>query len=225
MGVRHFYALMSLGLCLFVMWTIVFEFFKGSSAIRSKTGQNWLAAMVELTHRNTRRYGGYLVHVGIVAMFVGFTGAAFNLDETVEVSPGDTFKLGHYEMKVNDIQTGDNPNYSWQHAVIGVSKDGNPIGELTPEKRIYKASEQPSSVVAIRRRLNEDLYINFAGMNTAGDKYVIDAYVFPLVSWIWIGFWILFFGSLVCLVPSKVKLQYPKTQVVGVVPSHVPVKK
>jgi cytochrome c-type biogenesis protein CcmF len=87
---------------------------------------------------------------------------------------------------------------------------------MEPEHRFYKASKQPTSEVAIRRRLNEDLYINFAGMSDGDAKGVIQAYVFPLVSCIWIGFWILFAGTVICLVPSKVRLQYARTEVIGI---------
>lgn len=215
-GVRHFYALVSLGLCAFVTATIAMEFWKGARAIAIKSKMNLLRATVELTHRNTRRYGGYLVHMGIVLMFIGFTGAAFNKDTTREVKLGDHFKLGAYEFQVKEVADGDNPNYLWQHAVIGVSKGGNFVTDLMPEKRIYKASEQPTSEVAIRRQLNEDVYLNFAGMSqTEADRAIIQAYLFPLVSWIWIGFWVLMMGTIVCLIPSKVKYSYPKTEVVG----------
>lgn len=215
-GVRHFYALVSLGLCAFVTATIVMEFWKGARAIAIKNKMNLLRATVELTHRNTRRYGGYLVHMGIVLMFIGFTGAAFNKDTTREVKLGDHFKLGAYEFQVKEVADGDNPNYLWQHAVIGVSKGGKFVTDLMPEKRIYKASEQPTSEVAIRRQLNEDVYLNFAGMSqTEADRAIIQAYLFPLVSWIWIGFWVLMMGTIVCLIPSKVKYSYPKTEVVG----------
>ncbi|HRJ21285.1 MAG TPA: heme lyase CcmF/NrfE family subunit [Bryobacteraceae bacterium] len=214
--VRHFYALVSLGLCAFVTATIVMEFWKGARAISIKNKMNLLRATVELTHRNTRRYGGYLVHMGIVLMFIGFTGAAFNKDTTREVKLGDHFKLGAYEFQVKEVADGDNPNYLWQHAVIGVSKGGKFVTDLMPEKRIYKASEQPTSEVAIRRQLNEDVYLNFAGMSqTEADRAIIQAYLFPLVSWIWIGFWVLMMGTIVCLIPSKVKYSYPKTEVVG----------
>ncbi|HSB15633.1 MAG TPA: heme lyase CcmF/NrfE family subunit [Bryobacteraceae bacterium] len=215
-GVRHFYALICFGLCLFVAWTIAAEFIKGARAIRARSGQNLIASMVELTHRNTRRYGGYLVHMGIVLMFVGFAGSAFNKDRTIEVNIGDSFKLASYELTIKDLREGDNPNYSWHHAVVGISKGGSSLGVLEPERRFYKSSRQGTSEVAIRRRLNEDLYLNFAGMNDSGSKAVIQAYVFPLVSWIWIGFWVLLFGTLVCLVPNKVRLQYARTEVVGV---------
>jgi cytochrome c-type biogenesis protein CcmF len=216
-GIVHPYALLSFGLCAFVMGTIVAEFYKGAGAIRSKTGQNWLSALVELTHRNTRRYGGYIVHVGIVAMFIGFTGAAFNKDRAVDVHQNETFQIGRYTLKVRTIETGENDNYRWGHAVIDAFEGDRHVAALRPERRIYKRREEPASVVAIRRGLGEDLYLNFAGMTPQGDKAVIQAYVFPLVSWIWIGFWVLLFGTVVCLIPSKVRLQYPKTKVVGVV--------
>jgi cytochrome c-type biogenesis protein CcmF len=216
-GVRHFFALISLGLCAFVTTTIVMEFFKGSRAIAAKSDMNLLRAAVELTHRNTRRYGGYLVHMGIVLMFVGFTGSAFNKDTTQEVSVGDRFTLGGYEFQVKQITDGDTPNYTWQRALIGVSRNGSFLQDLKPERRVYLASEQPTSEVSIRRRLTEDVYTNFAGVSTTDpNKAVIQAYVFPLVSWIWLGFWVLLFGTLVCLIPSKLRLSYPKTEVVGV---------
>ncbi|MBK5294150.1 MAG: hypothetical protein JJE04_21040 [Acidobacteriia bacterium] len=224
-GVHHFFALMSFGLCMFVTLTIVFEFFKGSAAIAAKSGQNFLMAMVELTHRNTRRYGGYVVHLGIVAMFIGFSGAAFNKDATVEVKMGDTFKIGHYQLKVKEIREGENENYQWGHAAIDVYRDGNKIGELSPEQRMYKADKQPASVVSIRRRLNEDLYLNFAGMANGGQKAVIQAYVFPLVSWIWIGAIVLVFGTFICLVPSKVRYSFAKTKVMGVVSKDAAIAK
>ncbi len=224
LGVRHFYALMSFGLCLFVAWTVVTEFYKGSRAIAARTGSNLLAAAVELTHRNTRRYGGYLVHLGIVLMFIGFTGAAFNKDSTNEVMIGDSFRLGKYEMKVRDVRAGENENYSWDHAVVDVYLGGKLLSTLEPERQFYKASGQSVSQVAIRRRLNEDVYLNFASMSEDGKHAVIQSYIFPLVSWIWIGFWVVMFGTVVCLIPSKFRLQYPKTEVVAVAEKHAPVE-
>lgn len=224
-GVRHFYALVSFGLCLFVAWTIVGEFWKGARAIAVRTGQNFVAAMVELTHRNTRRYGGYIVHMGIVFMFIGFTGAAFNKDSTDEVNVADKIRIGGYELRVRDLRDGENDNYSWNHAVVDVFKGGSLIGSLEPERRFYKASRQGTSEVAIRRRLNEDLYLNFAGMSNDNQRAVIQSYIFPLVSWIWIGFWVLMAGTGICLIPPKVKMEYARTEIVGIAGKHAPVEK
>ena len=220
-GITHVFALISFGLCAFVTVTIAMEFWKGSRAISIKNQMNMVRAAFELTHRNTRRYGGYMVHMGIVIMFVGYTGAAFNKDTTKEVTIGDRFQIGRYELQVKQVTDGDTPNYSWQKAQVGIYSGGQYLGELSPERRVYGSSGQPTSEVAIRRRLNEDLYLNFASMSqTDANKAIIQAYVFPLVSWIWIGFYALLFGTIVCLIPSKMKYAYAKTAVVGVYASQ-----
>ena len=77
---------------------------------------NLLRATVELTHRNTRRYGGYLVHMGIVLMFIGFTGHAFNQATVKELNVGDTMQVGTYNLKMVDLKQGDNENYAWHRA-------------------------------------------------------------------------------------------------------------
>jgi len=224
MGVRHFYALVSFALCTFVAVTVVIEFFKGAIAIRSKDGQNLLASMVELTHRNTRRYGGYLVHMGVVFMFIGFTGKAFDLDKTVQVSKGDKVQLGAYQLTIGETESGKNENYSWDILNVVVMKGGSDLGTLRPERRLYFASRQPTSNVAIRRRLNEDLYLNFAGASNDGEGTVLQSYVFPLVSWIWIGYWGVLIGTIICLIPSKSRLVYPRTEVVTVAGKHAQVE-
>jgi cytochrome c-type biogenesis protein CcmF len=221
-GMRDFYALISFGFCLFVAITIILEFFKGAKQIAAKSQMNFARAVVELTHRNTRRYGGYVVHMGIVLMFVGFTGAAFNQSRVDEMKAGDSVRLGAYQLQVKATHEGENDNYLWQNASVDVSRNGKYLKTLTPESRMFKASRQPTHEVAVRPRLNEDLYLNFAGMN--GDRAVIQSYIFPLVSWIWIGALTLIFGTLVALVPSKVKREYARTQVVGITRKHATVE-
>jgi cytochrome c-type biogenesis protein CcmF len=223
MGVRSFYALVSFALCTFVLVSVAMEFVKGANAIASKDKSSFISSMIELTHRNTRRYGGYLVHVGVVVMFIGFTGKAFDIQKTVEVEKGDMVALGKYDLRLVDIQQGQNPNYRWQKIFVDVSKNGEHIGTLDPEKRLYLAKSEPASEVAIRRRPNEDLYINFAGLSDDGQKVVMQAYVFPLVSWIWVGYWVVLSGTIICLIPSKSRLIYPRTEVVGFAGKHAKV--
>ncbi len=223
MGVRSFYALVSFGLCMFVLASVAMEFVKGANAIATKDKAGFIPSVIELTHRNTRRYGGYLVHVGVVIMFIGFTGKAFDQQKTVEIQRGDVVSLGSYTLRLVNIEEGQNDNYRWQKIVIDASKNGEHIGTLTPEKRLYLAKKEPASNVAIRRRPNEDLYINFAGLSDDGQKVVMQAYVFPLVSWIWIGYWVVLSGTIICLIPSKSRLIYPRTEVVGIAGKHAKV--
>jgi len=223
-GMRSFYALISFGFCLFVALTVLVEFYKGGRSIAAKNNMNLVHAMVELTHRNTRRYGGYLVHMGIVLMFIGFTGHAFNQSEVKELNNGDRMRVGNYDLKMVNLQQGENDNYAWHRATIQVTKAGQEIGFLEPERRFYISSKESTSQIGIRQRPNEDLYLNFAGMSDDNKRAVIQAYVFPLVSWIWVGGLVLIGGTLICLVPSKVKMQYARTEVVGIAKKHVPVE-
>ena len=161
-GMRYPYSIISLGLCFFVTATIVMEFFRGSSAINEKTHVGLIPAMIELTHRNTRRYGGYLVHMAIVLMFIGWSGHPFNQTAIGEVNKGDTMRVGAYTIKVADLTDHDTKDYEEDTAILEVSKNGKSLGTLEPARRFYKVAQQGTAEVALRTRLNEDLYINYA---------------------------------------------------------------
>ncbi len=215
--------LLSFGLCAFVLSSIIGEFWKGSRAIQAKEKLALPKAAFELTWRNTRRYGGYMVHIGIVFMFIGFTGSAFNLHETKNLGLGQSVRFGSYELKLLSVNSGQTPNYEVSHALLNVAKNGKTIDQLQPEIRFYPASQQQSTQVGIRRRLNEDLYVVFSGVLPDQSKATFQMYLNPLVSWIWIGYWVLLFGTVICLIPSKVRLQYARTEVVSVSQTHAPV--
>jgi cytochrome c-type biogenesis protein CcmF len=215
-GVYAIEAVISFGLCAFVLASIASEFWKGSRAIQAKEKLNLFRSVYELTWRNTRRYGGYLVHMGIVIMFVGFTGSAFNQHETVSIGLNQTVSFGGYEFKVLSVNDGDNPNYQFSHASVELSRHGKVLDQLETEVRSYKASQEQSSIIGIRRRINEDVYINFAGLSRDNTKAIFQLYVFPLVTLIWGSFYILLLGTVICLIPGKVRLQYARTEVVGI---------
>jgi cytochrome c-type biogenesis protein CcmF len=215
LGMRHFYAIVCFVLCLFVTITILVEFYRGGRVIQGKQGLTLPGAMIELTHRNTRRYGGYLVHMGVVLMCIGFAGAAFNLTQQAELAVGDTLQLGKYEFRVTELKEDNNANHATAIAAVDVLKNGELLATMHPERRFYHASQQGTSEVAIRPRLNEDVYIVYAGVSNDGSKPILQVYINPLVTWIWIGALTLVFGTLVALVPSKVKRIHPKTRIVG----------
>ena len=202
-GMRHYYATVCFALCAFVTATVLTEFYRGGRVIQRKTGSGLLPAMVELTRRNTRRYGGYIVHMAIVLMFVGFAGAAFNRVHQQEMAVGDSVEVGAYAFKLQNVSEMDTPNYFRAVASIDVSKGGDFLETLLPERRFYHASSQPTSRVDVRNRLREDVYVVYAGQSSDGENPVIQVYINPLVNWIWIGSLLLVLGTLVALVPSK----------------------
>src|SRR5581483_2721747 len=124
---------------------------------------------------------------------------------------GQTLRFGRYDLKLLSVNDSETPDYQFSHAVIGVGRDGQEIDQLNPEVRVYKNSQQQSSIIGVRRRLNEDLYINYSGILPDRSKAIFQMYIFPLVSWIWIGYFVLLFGTLICLTPGKVRLQYART--------------
>jgi cytochrome c-type biogenesis protein CcmF len=200
--ISYFYSLMALGLCVLVTATISSEFYRGGRVISDKTGQGMFASMVQLTHRNTRRYGGYIVHFGVVVVIIGVAGAAFNQDKEQEMSYGDKMQIGGYTLVCRSYTDEEFPNYDVEWAVMDVYKDGKQIDTLTPERRFYRASQQTSTLPFVRSTLKEDLYLTYEGLNQDTGHPILKAHVNPLVMWLWLGVWIIIGGTALCLVPN-----------------------
>src|SRR5437763_5935711 len=200
--ISYFYSLMAIGLSVLVVLTVSSEFCRGGRVISKHTGQNMFASMVQLIRRNTRRYGGYIVHVGVVVVIIGFAGAAFNQDKEQEMGYGEKMSIGPYTLVCRSYTDDDVANYASQWAVLDVYKGGKQIATMTPERRFYKASRQASTMPDIRSTLDEDLYLVFEGLNPASGHPILKAHLNALVMWIWIGVWIMLIGTMLALVPS-----------------------
>jgi len=200
--VGYFYSLMTIALAVFVAATVVGEFWRGGRVIARQQGTNILNGMVVITRRNTRRYGGYLVHFGVILIVIGFAGLPFNQDKEQEMGFGDKMQIGDYTLVCQSYTQDDKPNYGSEWAVIDVYRNGRKIATMFPERRFYKASEQTATMVANRSRLNEDLYLVYTGRNQDTGRPIIKAHVNPLVMWIWIGVQVVLIGTLLALVPN-----------------------
>ena len=197
-----FYAWVTLAMSAFVITAIFAEFWRGGKVIQQKSGQNLLTSMVQLTRRNTRRYGGYIVHFGIVLIFIGISGQAFNQSHEQAMNYKQTFMLGPYTIECLDYSQDSNPNYDTEFALLNVYRGGHLVTRLSPELRIYAASQQPSTIVANHSTLAWDLYIIYAGKDPATGQPVIKAFLNPLVAWIWIGLIVTILGTLIALAPN-----------------------
>ena len=203
-GMRDFYAVVSFTLCVFVLITVVREFYKGASVRAKNTGESFLSAIVNLTLKNKRRYGGYIVHVAIVVIFVGLTGNAFNKEIQQKLSKGESMHIGRYTLRMVDYREADTPNYQLAEVKLEAYKDGKLIRTMTPEKRLYKAGDQQTTTeVELYSTPKEDLYVVFSGVANGGKGYEIHAFVNPLVFWVWFGAAIMVFGTLVTLLPDR----------------------
>jgi cytochrome c-type biogenesis protein CcmF len=207
--VSYFYSLMTIMLSVLVALTVISEFVRGGRVIGRHTGQNLFASMVQLAHRNTRRYGGYIVHFGVIVVMIGFAGSVFNQDKEQEMGFGDKMTIGPYTLVCQSYTQDDNPNYGSEWAVMNVFKGGKQIATLNPERRFYKASQQTSTMVANRSTPQEDLYVVYEGQNLDTGRPIIKVHLNPLVMWIWIGVWIIIAGTVVALIPNAAPVRVP----------------
>jgi len=202
-GFREMYALVCLILCVFVAVTIAMEFYRGARVIRGRSGASWVASTVDLTMRNTRRYGGYLVHVGMVFVFVGLSGAAFNRDVQKDMPPGSNLQIGPYTLVLQSYDQKPEQNYTAERMVVEVLQNNKPLMMLYPEKRRFSANQENGTMVAIYSTWKEDLYVVYAGQDPEAGMPVIHAFLNPLVKWIWFGGMVVVFGTLVALLPNR----------------------
>src|SRR6202795_3944833 len=214
--ISYFYSLMAIALSVLVALTVASEFYRGGRVISKHTGQGMFASMVQLTHRNTRRYGGYIVHFGVVVVIIGFAGSAFHQEKESEkgLAYGDKMTIGSYELVCRSYTQDDNPNYSSEWAIMDVYQNGKLIDTVTPQRLFYKASQQASTKPSIRSTFKEDLYLVYEGQNEKGQP-IIKAHLNPLVMWIWLGVWIILGGTVLALIPnSPAPVRVPRARLV-----------
>jgi cytochrome c-type biogenesis protein CcmF len=221
--ISFFYALMAAMLAALVTFTVISEFIRGGRVISRHTGQNLLASMAHLYHRNTRRYGGYIVHFGIALVFLGILGTPFNQEAEKEMAFGDKMVVGPYTLVCRSFTQGEKPNYEGEWAIVQVFRKGRQIDTLYPESRYYPASQQQQHMPAIRSNLMEDLYVVYEGQNQDTGRPIIKAHLNPMVSWIWIGLLVMVFGTVSALVPNAdpVRASVPATKDLRIQPAPV----
>ncbi len=210
LGMRNGHALVAYALAAFVTGTIAQEFYKGINARRSIHGEGVVTATIRLIARNRRRYGGYIVHAGIVVLFAAFAGLAFKKDHDVQLKAGEAKEivdpLGHrWRFVSQGVSTSETLNRFVTAVGLEVFRDGERQGILSSEKRQYYDSNkqpqfEPSTEVGIRTSAKMDLYVVLAGVN--GDTAELRISFNPLVVWVWIGGVIMALGGLIVMWPQ-----------------------
>jgi len=209
-GMRNGYALVSYILAAFVAATIVQEFAKGVGARRSIHGESLPKALVRLVARNRRRYGGYIVHAGIVMMFVAFAGLAFKREFDVSLSAGQVYEATdpygrHWRFVSQGVSTSQSLNRDVVAVGLETWRDGARLGLIKTEKRQYFDSQhqptfEPSTEVGIRSEARLDTYVTLAGVRD--DVAELRITFTPLVVWVWIGGLVMAIGGLIVMWPQ-----------------------
>lgn len=210
-GMRNGYAVVCYILCGFVAGTIIQEFYKGIRARQSIHGESVVPAFFHLVARNRRRYGGYIVHAGIVMLFAAFAGMAFRGESDITLKTGESFTTkdpyGHtWKFVSQGVSTSDRPD----RAVIGLGldtyRDGKPVGIIKSEKRQYLDSQKqplfnPITEVGLMYSARQDVYVTLAGVRDQ-DTAELRINFNPLVIWVWVGGFLMMIGGLVVMWPQ-----------------------
>ncbi len=202
------YSYLTFVLCAFVMTTILIEFFKGARARMDLHHESVAESLGSLVWRSKSRYGGYIVHIGVVLIFAGIAGSQsysehvekrFKIGDSVEVKG---FKLTYERLGFIE----ENASKTRAIAQIGVYKDGKRVWTGQPEKEFYKGQNQPVSEVDVRSTWREDVYLILADF-AEDESATIKVYVNPMVRWIWFGGWVIAFGTMVSVWPDRLELR------------------
>ena len=203
LGIRQLAGLVSFSLCFFVAATVAIEFYRGMRARQVLVGESAGIALGRLVSKNHRRYGGYIIHLGVVLIFMGITGSSLFKDEVQStVARGQSFSIRGYTLRFDALSEEDDPHVAITRAEVAVLRGEKQVGVLRPEKRFYKRPGQPTTEVAIRKRLSEDLYLVLGALDPASGLVTFQTFLNPLVSWLWIGGLVMVLGTAVVMTPT-----------------------
>ena len=204
LGVNFWAAGLCFGLCGFVFGTIAQEFWRGSGVRQRATGTDRLTALIGLFARSRRRYAGYIVHLGIVLIFFGFAGNGFKLEEQVVLQPGQQVAIGDYVVQYDALKVTDDGQKQMITGHTTVLKEGEELGGMYPARWFFRGREsEPTTEVAIRRSVADDLYLVLAGYIIETQQVTLEVTVNPLVNWLWFGFGIMTIGTILSLLPER----------------------
>ncbi|HEX8954478.1 MAG TPA: cytochrome c-type biogenesis CcmF C-terminal domain-containing protein, partial [Polyangia bacterium] len=199
-------SVMCFAICAFVTTTIAQEFYRGARVRQTHTKLDFFTSMIGLVARGKRRYGGYIVHVAIVLMFVGFAGDAYKKEKDYTFDKvGQSISLSHYTLTFQGMTNSSAPDKDMLTANVAVMRDGKPYTTMQPAKWSYRhhEDEPPTTEVALHRTLGEDLYIVLNGYDSKTDMANIKVVINPLVDWIWLGFVLLLIGTVIAFLPDR----------------------
>ena len=205
-GVTNPAAILSLWLTALVLSVTLYEFFRGASARRKSTGDNILRALWDLIAHNRRRYGGYVIHLGVTLMAVGIIGIEMFQTETQgTLAQGEQIELGDYVMIYNDlVEFPTDDNRIVTRAMVSVYKHGQFVAKLHPRRDFYVDNQQPMTIPGLYSTIESDFYVLLVGWKPIGvQSATFKIYLNPLVNWLWFGGFVFIFGTLIAAWPVK----------------------
>ena len=205
-GMRNPAALFGYWLVAFVGLATLWEFGKGVRA-RMKHGESPAVALVRLMGRNQRRYGGYIVHLGVVMIALGVVGTTFFQQETQGMlRPNESLRLDGYTLTYQSLRQYalEGGDRQVTEAQVSLYQDGKFLRTLRPRRDFFISSGHPLSIPAVHNRPGEDVYVLLVGWEEIGPGgSTFKIYLNPLINWIWLGGAALIVGTLLAAWPER----------------------
>ena len=199
-GVRSFLSLLGFTLCAFTVWTMVFDTWLSLRARRRQAGEGPLRGLATLVRRNQRRYGGFVVHLGVV---LGIAGSmTYSIEREATLSVGETLTAGPYRVAFEGLRGGQQPTHYRVEGTFGVSRNGDDLGRLSPALKFFPTQDSPIGRAVFRSTFKEDLYLILSGFSEVGqNRATLKVLIRPLVLWIWLGGAVMALGTLMTILP------------------------
>ncbi|MDC3414547.1 heme lyase CcmF/NrfE family subunit [Aquibacillus sp. 3ASR75-11] len=203
-GVGNWKAILAITSALFVLMMILLEFSKGVQARVKSTGESPFRSFIMLFVKNRRRYGGYIVHLAVVFVVIGLTGASvFSVDLQQNITKGETISYGKYSLEYRGLGETSTDLKTSVFAEFYVEKNGKELGVIRPEKVDYLNGTQTTTEVAVVSSVQEDLFVALNGWDEENGNAIIQVKIFPLITWVWFGGYLLILGTLIALWPER----------------------
>ena len=154
--------------------------------------------------KQRRRYGGYLIHLGIVCAFLALAGNALKIERDVSVMKGEDFVVGDYTLRYNELTAVSHTDKDLIVANVNAYRNGELVWRMTPGKAIFhSAPNMPTSEIDIKSTVLEDLYIALVNYDASGNQVAFKVFVAPFTWWFWFGGVILVFGTMIAMWPTR----------------------
>jgi cytochrome c-type biogenesis protein CcmF len=213
-GLSQMAAIIALWLCAFVAFVTLYEFWRGARA-RAARGENFLLAIWRLIGRNRRRYGGYVIHLGVVLIAVGIIGIEMFQTETQgSLAVGESMSLGDYAIEYESLAEFETEDGRLvDRAVINVFQNGEFLSQLYPRRDFFFESQQSMTIPGLYSTLDEDFYVLLVDWQTVNaESATFKIFLNPLINWLWIGGIVFILGTFVAAWPSNETIAYSQTK-------------
>ena len=200
------YAVATVGICGFVIATIVQEYTRAVRARQRNTGQNAADAFVTLITKAKRRYGGYVVHFGVVLMFFGFAGEAYKTEIQETIKKGQSVPLNNYNVRLDTLTFEDDGQKNMVTAHVTLLEGETEIAKMAPAKWAYrKPEDQVTTEVDKHLTLAGDVYLVLGAYDADAGTVVLQMKFNPHVNFVWLGCGFLMFGFCIAAWPDAQK--------------------